>query len=665
MDPKRLGPYTIRGRLGRGGMGTVYEAEDEAGTVVAVKTLSAHLGDDGGLRRRFEVEIGALETLRHPGIVRLLAFGEEDGRPFFAMELVRGQSLEEILKTGRRFDWRETVAIATEITRALKFAHDQGIVHRDIKPANLLFPTKPVAEATVKLADFGIARLFGDSGHTQAGVVVGTADYMAPEQAMGGPVDARVDLYSLGLVIFAMIAGRPPFRGSDVSEVLRRQRRETPPRLSAIVPEVPTPLDELVARLLAKDPAARPANALAVGRALAAIGDAGEPAAPGGGLAGDVGGLAAGDSGPAPADRAADPNTQDGGFGPTITAAADTGVDLLAATRAGRESCGAAPGEAFGSIASPGTIGVSPTLPFTSPTSGEPRSLPHRPTEPHGLGVGQASAEGNRFTTVEEMHLAIQAEAHRAAWRDGLLRSGLAAALLAVVFTGGYAVLKPITADQLHERILAILEDHSADTRDARPLIDLFLARFPDDPRARAIRGMDHDLDLDALERRARRRPVSERALSSVERDYRAAMARESESPLACLAALEAILVLHKDELMAQDESAGEGVRDPHLQGDDAEDLGLWRDLVHRQILRIGPLADRVRAEDLDRAAATLAEAAAFAAEAEQAPEALQASLLTRRRQLLAGLVEIYRLRPHATEPVAEAQRLLDAIGNE
>jgi len=238
-------------------MGTVYEAVDDAGDAVAVKTLTAHLSDDVSLRRRFEAEIEVLKSLRHPGIVRLLAFGEEESRPFYVMELVRGRSLEDLLKDGRRFDWRETIDVATQITRALKAAHDRGIVHRDLKPANLLFPEAGADDGRVKLADFGIARLFGDAGHTQAGMVVGTAEYMAPEQASGDPVDLRADLYALGLVMFAMLVGRSPFRGGSVSEILRRQREETPPRVSVIVPEVPESLDRLIEKLLTKDPPPR------------------------------------------------------------------------------------------------------------------------------------------------------------------------------------------------------------------------------------------------------------------------------------------------------------------------------------------------------------------------------------------------------------------------
>ena len=287
MNPTQLGPYEIKSRLGRGGMGAVYEAVDTtSGETVAVKVLASHLADDPGLRSRFDAEIETLKNLRHPGIVRLLAFGEQDDQPFFAMELVRGKSLEQLLRSGRRFTWRETVAVAIEITRALKVAHDNGIVHRDLKPANLLV-TEPVSgvtepqaiattdegteRVTIKLADFGIAKLFGGGDHTALGHVIGTAEYMAPEQATGRPVDHRADLYALGLVMYAMMTGSPPFRGTQLTEVIDKQRRAIPPRLASLVPGMPAELDELIARLLSKDPSQRPATSLALGRLLSAI----------------------------------------------------------------------------------------------------------------------------------------------------------------------------------------------------------------------------------------------------------------------------------------------------------------------------------------------------------------------------------------------------------
>jgi len=627
MTPIRFGPYTIRGKLGRGGMGTVYEATDASGIVVAVKTLTAQLGDDPSLQRRFEAEIEALKSLDHPGIVRLLAFGEEDGRPFFAMELVRGQSLEELLKSGRRFDWRETVGVATEIMRALKSAHDRGIIHRDLKPANLLFPNEPGAGGSVKLADFGIAKLFGDSVHTQAGTVVGTAEYMAPEQAGGEPVDQRSDLYAAGLVMFAMLAGRPPFRGGGLGEVLRRQRSETPPRVSAIVPEIPAALDDLIARLLAKQPAQRPANALAVGRMLAAIETAGEAAAAT--LAGVT---------PRVVDRPAGSAGQ---------------IDLLAATRATAAEQASRLTIPAGSRG--GTIDANaPTRAGVAATAPEGRSLAHRPTAADDQPAATSRPfAGSRFTTVEELQRAAKEQADRAERRDRLVGLTLAGGLLAAVLAAGYTLVRPATADQLHQRIMAIAADPAADLRDAQPMIDRFLSRFPADSRTSAVAALRRELDLDALERRSRRRPRENAVLEPLERDYRVAMDREAESPQACLAALEAILALH-----GEPEAPGQAVATPLAGG---ADTALWLDLVRRQIERVRPLAAREQAEDATRAAAILTEAGELAAQAAAATDPRERqSLLARHRQLLEGLVEIFSSRSHVAAAVAEARTLLD-----
>jgi len=618
MDPTRLGPYTIRRRLGRGGMGTVFEAVDEAGAGVAVKTLSTHLSDDAGLRTRFAAEIEALKALRHPGIVRLLAFGEEEGRPFFAMELVRGRSLEEILAAGRRFDWRETLALATDVARALKSAHDQGIVHRDLKPANLLFPDVPGPESGVKLADFGIARLFGDPSQTRAGTVVGTAEYMAPEQAAGAAVDARVDLYALGLVMFAMLTGRPPFRGSDVSDVLRRQRQESPPRVSAIVPEVPEAVDDLIAKLLAKAPSDRPPNALAVARGLAAI----AAATPSKAVVEETP-----TAGPTGVDQLS--------ASPTLPVGHVSGasqVDLIAATLdSGSAAAGTAP------LPEPPA-----TLAATPHTSRDGRSLAQRATEPN-RGVDQAVAPAaNRFTTVEELQRADRAAAERRLRRERWVRMAAAGGILAGLLAGAVAFLQPLTADQIHDRIRTIADAPDGDLRDARPMIELFLSRFAADPRAEWIRGLQHELDLDALERRVRRRPRADAVIPPLERDYRAALSREAESPLACLAGLEAILTLHG--------------ADPQAPADS----GLWLDLVRRQIERVAPLAAREREEDLTRARATLAEAESLGSQAASATEGDRADLLARRRELLQGLVEMYGNRPHVSDAVSRARSQLD-----
>ena len=627
MHPSQLGPYEIAKPIGRGGMGTVYEAVDHGtGRSVAVKTLAAHLGDDPGLRKRFAAEIETLKSLQHPCIVQLLAFGEEDGQPYFAMELVRGRSLEQMLRSGRTFDWRETVGIAIDITRALKSAHDHGVVHRDLKPANLLFPEEPSADAAVKLADFGIARLFGSSCHTMAGTIVGTAEYMAPEQATGGPVDHRVDLYALGLVIYAMLTGRPPFHGGEATDIIRRQRTEAPPRVSTRVAGIPTELDALIERLLAKEPAKRPASALAVGRMLASI-------------ATEVGAMP-----PEPAVPASDPG---------ITLGPADAIDLAAPTQDGARVETAA--------SDPNVIAVNPasdsvradvqTMPMPTMPQAPSPGLPQRVTV-SAAAAGSPHPRVNRFTTLEELNRTSREEAGARARQEFVLRSIAAASILALVVGAAYVLLRPPTADELHTRVRAIADAANADLRDARPLIEQFLERHGDDSRAAAIRELDRTLDLDSLEKRARRRRSDDDEMSPLEREYRAAMAREDESPLACVAALEAVLTLHESD--PQTATSLPATAPPESQP------ALWLALVQRQIDRLEPQADREREQDVARAATVLAEAATLAVEAESADDpAVTSRLLERRRELLEGLVEIYASRPHVTEAVAEARSLL------
>jgi eukaryotic-like serine/threonine-protein kinase len=659
MHPTRLGPYTISAPIGRGGMGSVYEAIDATtGRTVAVKTLAAHLGDDPSLRRRFAAEIETLKSLRHPCIVQLLAFGEEDGQPYFAMELVRGKSLEQLLRSGRRFSWQETVETSLDVARALKSAHDHGVVHRDLKPANLLFLDEPAADVRVKLADFGIARLFGASGQTMAGMIVGTAEYMAPEQAAGGAIDHRVDLYALGLVMFAMLTGRPPFQGGQVTELLHRQRSELAPRVSSRVADVPRELDELIHRLLAKDPAKRPASALAVGRLLSAIAALDGTATTPGTFPGGTGSAAptqrgvsrteAGSHATTHHDAAAGEAPTDPGIGEP---AGDPGIDLLAATQDFTTAATAAPEAAVIAGDAPVPAG-EPTLPLPTKAS-VPESLARRPTEPATEGGRTTTARVNRFTTVEELTAAARAEAEVIARRENRLRMAVAAGIAAVLAAVGYLLLRPETADDLHADILAIASDKGGDLRDARSLIDRFLERFPHDSRVAEIRDLDRSLDLDLLERRAgRRRRRDDPDMAPLEREYRAAMEREEESPLACTAALEAILALHADDAPPDGKASDRAPED---------DPALWLALVRRQIARLEPLAAKERAEDVDRASATLAEAARLATEATAAEGASREALEDRRSSLLRGIIEIYGSRPHVAEAVAEARALLAA----
>ncbi len=263
-DPENLGPYRIGRPLGRGGMGAVYEATHQVtGELVAVKLIAAHANDDERFRRRFEAEFKALEKLKHPGIVRLIGYGEQAGRMFYSMECVTGRTLQTVIREadGKRLDWQTALPWTIQIASALKHAHDYGIIHRDLKPANLIITNTPDGQSQVKIVDFGIAKVFGIGENTMAGSVLGTADFMAPEQAGEGPITPRTDLYALGSVMYAMLAGRAPFSGRRVTEMIESLRRDKPVPLDLIRPELPREIVEIVDELLQKNPADRPPTA--------------------------------------------------------------------------------------------------------------------------------------------------------------------------------------------------------------------------------------------------------------------------------------------------------------------------------------------------------------------------------------------------------------------
>ncbi len=258
MTLEQIGPYKFEGVLGRGGMGTVYRARhQDSGELHAVKVLAQNFTREDHFRQRFESEIRALIKLDHPNIVRILSYGQEKGTLFFAMELVEGNSLFQAQKKGRQFDWREILAITKQVSRGLRHAHDRGIIHRDLKPGNLLVPID--AEGTqgeIKITDFGIAKRFGSSQNTGLNVL-GTMDFMSPEQAKGQPVTICSDLYSLGTVMFTLLSGRPPFTANSVEESLRNLTRVPPPHVNTMVPDVPDEIDKLIQKLMSKKPEQR------------------------------------------------------------------------------------------------------------------------------------------------------------------------------------------------------------------------------------------------------------------------------------------------------------------------------------------------------------------------------------------------------------------------
>ena len=256
--------YEIQNRIGRGGMADVFLARDVLlDRPVAIKVLFPEYATDPNFVERFRREAQSAANLNHPNIVSVYDWGKYSNTYFMAMEYVQGRTLADILRANGHVSSVQAAEIASEVSAALSFAHRNGVVHRDIKPANILIGTA----GAVKVADFGIARAMNaptESNLTQVGSVMGTATYFSPEQAQGAQPDPRSDLYSLGIVLYEMVAGKPPFTGENPVSIAYKQVHDAPQPLNQIVADVPRPFEAIVAKLLAKNPDMRYADADAV-----------------------------------------------------------------------------------------------------------------------------------------------------------------------------------------------------------------------------------------------------------------------------------------------------------------------------------------------------------------------------------------------------------------
>ncbi len=263
-----IGPYKIVRILGQGGMGTVYHGvHAKSNDSVAIKVIAPNMAQHSRFRRRFDAEIQTLLRLKHQHIVQLIGFGEEKGLLFYSMEYVDGENLQQQLRREKKIRWDRVLDLAIQVCSALKHAHDFGIIHRDLKPANIMLT--PAGD--VKLTDFGIAKLFGASDATVAGSILGTADFMAPEQAEGKSVSVRSDLYALGALCYAAIAGRTPFTGKNIPEILFNVRYGKLTPLREIAVDTPKEFCSLIEDLLNREASMRPPTALVVNNRLQSL----------------------------------------------------------------------------------------------------------------------------------------------------------------------------------------------------------------------------------------------------------------------------------------------------------------------------------------------------------------------------------------------------------
>ncbi len=246
-----LGRYEIVSELGRGAMGVVYKARDPMlERTVAIKTVNMALEEDGAAQyaARFQQEARAAGGLNHPNIVTIHDIGKSGDIAYMAMEYLEGVELRSLLQTGQPLPVPQAVSIAAQIAEGLAYAHERGVVHRDVKPPNIMV----LPNGTVKITDFGIARMRTSAVQTQAGLTMGSPKYMSPEQVLGKRADQRSDIFSLGIILYEMLAGAAPFTGESMTALMYQIVNFAPPAPSALKPVVPEMLDAIVAKMLVK-----------------------------------------------------------------------------------------------------------------------------------------------------------------------------------------------------------------------------------------------------------------------------------------------------------------------------------------------------------------------------------------------------------------------------
>ena len=254
----RFGEWIIDAEIGANAMGRLYRAHaaDDPQLSAAIKWLTHPKAKTAEFEKHFLAQVDLLRKLKHPGIVTVLDGGVHSGSPFYVMEWLDGSDLQSLLRSGEKVDWREALAAALQMVPALRHAHRRSVLHRDLKPSNLF----RCADGTWKIANFGVTKFFGDSLLTNSDNVLGSPAYLAPETAAGKPHTKRSDFYALGCLLYTLIAGRPPFTGVSVVELIQKHCFVLPERAIHFVRDLPEEIDRFVMKLLAKEPAQRPGS---------------------------------------------------------------------------------------------------------------------------------------------------------------------------------------------------------------------------------------------------------------------------------------------------------------------------------------------------------------------------------------------------------------------
>jgi serine/threonine protein kinase len=520
MIPSKLGPYLLEEVLGRGGMGTVYRGVDpETGEQVAVKILAPDLAGDLQFLERFQEEVQTLIELKHPNIVQLLSFGKQEDIFYFAMELVEGKSLYAMQKAGYHFTYIETVEIGLKVCEALHYSHSIGVIHRDLKPGNIIRAN----DGQIKLADYGIAKRFGTQQMTMSGVL-GTAEFMAPEQAMGKPATIQSDLYSLGGVLFALATGKPPLVGPTPQKTLEKVVTTKAPFLTTVAKDAPEELGLLIQKLLKKQPENRLRSARSVATRLAEILEI-------------LHERAEMETNLVLADEADLMVAPIDGSNPTMVDVRSTGAGRPGAGLPGAGLPGTSPNR--GAATRPQTVRQSKS---GRPGAGPGETIREPNAAPPNLSANRVIRQDDYFER------AVRTTEQEATEQPSILGTVLlAVGLLVLLSVSGYMiydrVIRPRTADELWVMIEPAQERPMGVLRQ----IDSFLEQYPDDPRAAEVEELRSKAE--ALQFRnglALKSTINKRDLTELEKQFLKWTADDHESKWDKQAELQALITFHR-----------------------------------------------------------------------------------------------------------------------